>query len=689
MFVNQRPFWAESRRLIKLGWAALGLIAVHAHAQPDSAAQAAAAKLPAFTTDTLSVRASASAAVSAFTPLGAQVAADSLGRYPVAGPQLADAVQQLPELTVQRYGGLNAVQTVSARGLAANQVGLSLNGIPLRDPQVGNLNLASFYLAGFSAVEYVGPGSNLAFNPLGGNLNLAYQVQGQALQASVSAGSFGERSAALSAQHDGLSRWRLGTQATVVQSDEDYPFTWRGESGTRDNANFEAGQGLFYARHLPKPAANANPSQGKYRGTEVLALVTGQDQTIPGPVIAGQPSSPPERLEEASAWVGLTSRWQFSEAAEAAPNWHLEAILSHRAASYRYTFLNQATPYTFQSSLAQATLVRAFDRGPLAFLVQGTYDALFRPADQTELGPPTPTRGEWNLGLQKTYKLPFLTLDGQVRLNMVQGFKPGYNGALRFGHAFRLGWGQLLPMASLTAGTRYPAFNELYFFGFGNPDLQPEHVAEAQLGLTLAPTPSEARLQLETAYIKGFVNQVQDKILAVPVSPVRLQTSNSAQTQTIGATLLGSLSYRIGRLGSGGPKATHLEAQAQATWQLPQDISLAASPILPYTPQWLASGRLGVRHARLSVGLTGQAVGDRFRNLDNAQADLLPAFVTWDAYLDLTQPLGKQHTLGRQHTLALRAEVQNLTNRQTAWVSAYPLPGSRYRVRLTYRYAKK
>ncbi len=91
---------------------------------------------------------------------------DSLGGWKVAGSHLSQLLSQVEGLYIRDYGGEGALKTVSLRGLSPTLTVITFQDFPIRQPQLGIVNIAPYFLGGFSEITYSGRGE-LAHHPGG------------------------------------------------------------------------------------------------------------------------------------------------------------------------------------------------------------------------------------------------------------------------------------------------------------------------------------------------------------------------------------------------------------------------------------------------------------------------------------------------------------------------------------------
>jgi outer membrane cobalamin receptor len=104
---------------------------------------------------------------------------------------VADAVQNVPGVTLNRYGGFGAQTALSIRGSSTQQVLVLLDGMPVAGAQIDGVDVGQYAVAGVQRIEVVeGGGSTLyGSGSVGGVVNII-TAHSRDVGASAAAGSF-------------------------------------------------------------------------------------------------------------------------------------------------------------------------------------------------------------------------------------------------------------------------------------------------------------------------------------------------------------------------------------------------------------------------------------------------------------------------------------------------------------------
>jgi vitamin B12 transporter len=108
---------------------------------------------------------------------------------------VADALENVPGVSIVRYGGFGALAQVSIRGSSSDQVLVLVDGLPIAGGQTENIDLEQLATSGINRIEVVeGGGSTLyGSGSIGGVINIITSGQPQRTNATFSTGSFGEQ----------------------------------------------------------------------------------------------------------------------------------------------------------------------------------------------------------------------------------------------------------------------------------------------------------------------------------------------------------------------------------------------------------------------------------------------------------------------------------------------------------------
>ncbi len=221
---------------------------------------------------------------------------------------------------------------------------------------------------------------------------------------------------------------------------------------------------------------------------------------------------------------------------------------------------------------------------------------------------------------------------------------------------------------------RMPTFNDLYYADMGNSQLEPERVAQYNLGLLLdrsrpAGTVAALRLSADVYY-----NRVKDKIVAYPKGQqFRWTMLNLGLVDIRGVDATALLTLRLLR-------GLELTARAQYTFQRAIDVTSPADNYyrhqIPYIPRHSGAAVVNARWRGWGLNYSWIYVGDRYNQQENIRYNYTQPWYTSD--LSLSRDFG----LGRVKCRAL-VEVNNLLSQDYDVILNYPMPKRNYRLTLS------
>lgn len=220
-------------------------------------------------------------------------------------------------------------------------------------------------------------------------------------------------------------------------------------------------------------------------------------------------------------------------------------------------------------------------------------------------------------------------------------------GSVAWGWSFAPDW-----RVTLSGGTGYkaPTFNELYFPGFGNPDLGPETSRSLETSLRFQRGTQRVALAV-------YENRVDDLIgFDQNFSPVNID-----RTRIRGIELEGAAEF------AGWDLSGSLE------WQDPDNLSGAfAGNVLPRRAREVARADIARRVGPVRLGTRLMYAGERFDNLANTRR--LGGYATVDLLAEWAFAAGWR----------LQARGENVLDREYATAAFYPQPGREWHITLRY-----
>lgn len=221
---------------------------------------------------------------------------------------------------------------------------------------------------------------------------------------------------------------------------------------------------------------------------------------------------------------------------------------------------------------------------------------------------------------------------------------------------------------------RMPTFNDLYYADMGNSKLNPERVAQYNIGLLYDHTSAGSVIAAARVSTDVYYNKVNDKIVAYPKGQqFRWTMLNLGVVDIRGIDLTALLSL------SPLPDLL-LTWRLQYTFQRAIDITNPADNYyrdqIPYIPRHSGAAVFNASWRGWGLNYSWIYVGERYNQQENIRYNYTQPWYTSDL------SLSKNLTLGRVSLRAL-IEVNNLLSQDYDVILNYPMPKRNYRFTLT------
>ncbi len=249
--------------------------------------------------------------------------------------------------------------------------------------------------------------------------------------------------------------------------------------------------------------------------------------------------------------------------------------------------------------------------------------------------------GEW------THDMHSIALG--VRRDDDEQFGGETTGSLAWGWSLAQSWRLT---ASVATGYKAPTFNELYFPGFGNPDLDPERSVAAEASLRW-------RRAAASVTVSAYQNRIDDLIgFDASFRPVNIDAARIRGLELEARTALGPW-----------------QLAGFAEWLDPENRSAGANrgKLLPRRAEERLRAEVAYVATGWQLGAGARYEGRRFDNLANTRR--VPGFTTVDLRAEWRPTAA----------LRLQARLDNALDRRYETAAFYPQPGREWHV--TVRYA--
>jgi vitamin B12 transporter len=501
-----------------VGCTLVALAAQSAHAAADAvqARDVTAAMPPLFVT--------AARAPQPFASLLADVTvigADTIARS--GAGSLAELLQRQPGIEITQNGGPGSTSGIFMRGTNTNQVVVLIDGLRVSSSSTGTTAIEAIPLADIDHIEILrGPASSLyGSDAIGGVVQVFTRKGGDGAHAnaSVGYGSFGTWNGSAGVSGGGTN-WRAAIAVQGARSD--------GFNSIENPGNF-----------------SYDPDRDGYRGGSASA--NGSVDWAHGQTLSGQyfRSRMNAQFDGGDAFDDRTittlESYGVTSVNALAPWWtsRLTAGLGSddsvsRLGSGDFPFHTRQRQYAWQNELDLRSPLAAYDvtRAVATLGVERREERIDSADDFAVTARDTNAIfGAWQMTMGGH------ALQANLRHDDSTQFGSRTTGAIAWGYRFSPAW---RVTASYGTAFKAPSFNDLYFPGFSNPSLVPEHSRNVEGGAYWTGSLAGAALD---ASLVAYRNRVDDLILFVCDADFNCAPQNLDRATITGATLSGSAAF--------------------------------------------------------------------------------------------------------------------------------------------------
>jgi vitamin B12 transporter len=565
----------------------------------------------------------------------------------------ASALTRVPGLSLQRYGGIGTVSTMSMRGSGAGMVRGELDGVPLNGPSHGTVDLGTIpasLLAGATVV----PGTmRLDPDDAAGIVRFYHPpASGDGrVTACLDAGSFGEATASLDASGS-LAGLRYAAGAARTVSSGEYPVSFNSETGTRANNDASIWTGF----------ARVAAGNGAASAHDFVAWMSCASRGAPG-ALSTIPDRGAARLTDNTIAVAWDTRW------DAMLPLRLSTTISGIYADERYldpafvTNGHSLDTRTIARTITATMRAVSLQEGPIAWAAVAREHV-----DQVSAsGNYGVTRATSELLVAPEWRL---SAAGAV-FRAAAWHDAGATAESRWHRDASLTVGTHLPLASdwtlradAMIGDHRPTLNDLYWNPGGNPDLLPEHTVGGGIGAH-----SERLFETVTVDIAGWIRATRDRIVWLPSTGSIWTAVNVDRVLSTGATIRATwMPFPSLLLSVSEDRSSNRRANARFAGDKAEGMEL---PFLPMEQTHVCAEWNTIGGVQLSLAI--DRVSHRFTTSDNTQS--LDGYTRADIGVQVPLHVGSASWM-------LRAACENLFDVRYAIVPGYPMPSRTLRAGL-------
>jgi vitamin B12 transporter len=578
---------------------------------------------------------------------------------------VADVVETSGSIFLKDYGIYGALKTASIRGSASEEVLVLLNGSRLNNFENNVADLGLLPIENIERIEVLYGGNSAVYgsDALGGVVNIITRQPSDTfhVHASASGGSYGYQGYMLGGE-TGLGNLTLSGGYGTERGRDNYPFILdhnyypgisQDLSLTRSNADF-----LIRHGYVDGQVQVGNGSDITFYCQQDYA-----DRGVPGSLDYATSESY-AREEDNNLNTGLTYNSN--------PGEHLKLSL-RSSFQYNYeTYLDPNPPYPINSF---------YKNNFASFNPQA--DILISSAQHLtvgiEVGQATLKSSDFQSEVTRVQKAVYASHEMQFEFHRSFADKVLFYESLRYDDISdvdasltpKLGLnirmlesGDIHIRSSIGRSFRSPTFNDLYYPGASNPNLKPEHSTSFDVGFTTR-FRAIAGERLECSY---FLMNTTDQILFDPMLFVPV---NIGRVDSRGVEISGSTSTPDDRF-TAGIDYTYISARNKT------DISDSTyNRQLIYQPKDILKCRASFQIRPLMFTFLYMFTGERFTTESNRSS--LPGYRIANANILLNNPFMKI-------PLTLKAEVNNVFDKDYQVYPHYPMPKRTFRVTARYDY---
>lgn len=593
---------------------------------------------------------------------------------------IADALQRMPGVMLRDYGGAGGMKTVSVRGFGTQHTGVAYDGVMLSECQSGQIDLSRYSINLVDVMSLaVGDNADIFIPARQASLPAVLNIQTEHtfpvderahLRAGLVLGSFGFASPYLRFTKRLGRTFSLSALGEYTYAENDYPFTLKNGKITtvekRSNSRMNTGHGEINFMWL----VNSNSMlSGKLYYYDNDRLLPGQVRYYTN--VSG------ESLRDRNAFV--QSQWR---------TWNTKGNLSIRVDGKFNWVSSIYKDALYPGGVMDASYWQREYYGSVCMLYLPTDNwAIDYSADYTynnlNSSLSTDSHPYRNTILQSfsvRYTVSRLTVLARMLHSM-------YFNNVRVGTAAR-NFTRLSPSASLSLKIisdeelylrlsyknifRAPTFNESYFYHYGSTDLNAESTDQVNIGCTWQ---HKWNSRLSSLFIvDAYLNQVKDKIVAVPFNMFVWTNVNLGSVSSHGMEITLKSNYRLA-------KGQSFTLHANWNYQRVKNVSDKSSEYygyqIAYQPLHTGSVACGWENRWLNLSVHGTAMSSRWANNEHYEGTKLKGFY------EMGVAAWKDFKL-KNHSLSFRLDVLNLTDSQYEIVSLYPMPGRSWKATLSY-----
>lgn len=597
----------------------------------------------------------------------------------LAPQDVGTLLQFINGVTIKNYGGIGGMKTFSQRGLGGEHNQLLIDGMPINDPQSGQINFATIQPDNIEEIS-VNHLSQKELIPVSGEVkgsfikiktfDQAFSPKPFALRSNITVGSFGQKEAYVGLKHGGKNYF-ISASGGVGDYQGDYPYQLSFDTVRKYRKNNEVSN--YFA------SIGAGYSIIKERTTHLFKLTAKSNyinQQLPGAVVLYNDLSK-ETLKTQNSNIGLNYKLHSGDIKLLAFANYENRFLSYYDPNYLNIDGFLYNKYTVNSLIGGFHLSYRWEEFSFHLGSDYSFDAL---ESNRDLG--NPQRHTSTSMAKSIYNGKFLRAEIAIFNQVyIDNNRPlGHNNTYSKFHPQLSIYtsDELLKnwqfFAWYKPSSRPPSFNDLYFSQVGNKELEPEETTQLNAGFKYLPSLKNVHLTFQA---NAFKNIVKNKILALPTKNLFIWSiQNVGKVDIYGADAHFSLQATI-------KKHWNISTQAGISYQKVIDISDKNSPTyknqIAYTPELTGNAQFNIAYKNIGLHFSTLYIGTRFSLNENIDANRLSPYFNLDISGSYLLVLKEE-----KHKIRIQAGIKNVTNESYSFVRYFIMPGINYFIKLSY-----
>ncbi len=609
----------------------------------------------------------------------------SIGRLEILKIQPEDVGQLLQKFAgtnVKNYGGLGGLKTIAVRSLGGAHTTLIVDGFPIQNTQVGQINLGQIQVDNIESLNL----------QVGKQMNVLYPVSAQVSGSSLSiktfensfsnntyqvrvnskVGSFGQLDNYLGLKFNNAGKY-ISVFGKYRQAHGRYPYSLKNGflnyEGLRLNNDL---QDVYTGFSTGIRLGKRGQLKSNYRYSQF-------DQGLPGAIILYNTTAY-QRLYTDNHTFNMDYGFYDSSYSIRTYTSFSSDFQNYRDPFFLNEFGGISSEYRNKSILMGLTgKFFALQNVILHGGIESRYSQLeanivdfSRPKRSHNYGllGGELTPGKWSLEAQVSSQLvleanlsgaaassnfrlnPFVSVERSIHEKWKGKIKAWYRNSFRM-----------------------PTFNELYYTGVGNIQLKPEDADQISLGYSMGR--SQEKLSISSS-LSLYYNRVKNQILAIPTKNLFVWSmQNIGEVEARGIELMTNISMQ---------PSTYWQVSTSVNYTFQQSVDVSNKESVtyrnqvPYIP--VHSGNVDFTLSRKNTGFrfSSYLSSKRYSLNENILANEVPGFALYDFGIFSELPLKGEHMLRVQFT------VKNAFNSSYAFIRYYVMPGRNYLLSLSYAF---